>query len=118
MKSFILVRDVLEARDLEGSDPFVVHKDNFESVYGENTGGDLDLVLFLHADLTHPLLYKFIEDYRGSVRVYSTKADDRVFLSRFSDIRAHISFVTEEIKPGTPWTSTFNSIKKILRART
>jgi hypothetical protein len=118
LKSFILVQDVLEAQQLEGSDPYVVHKDNVMDVYGENSGGDLSLVFFLHANLQLSLLYKFVEEYQGDLKVYATHAQDLVFLARFSDIQSTLSFSREEMPPSSPWAKDLRSIKALMRPPT
>lgn len=117
MKTFILVQDVLEAQQLENGEPYVVHKDNLQDVYGENTGGDLDLVFFLHPNLRLALLYKFIEEYQGNLRVYATHAQDLVFLSRFSDIQANLTFSREEVSGGIPWAKDLKALKTLMRVK-
>jgi len=115
LKSFILVRDVLEAQQIHGSDPFVVHRGNFLDVYGENTGSDLDLVFYLHPDLPLCLLYKFIEDYEGSVIVYSSHANDLVFLARFSSITSTATHERGDLPPTSAWSKNFYEVRRLVR---
>lgn len=123
MKTLVVVRDILDAEKHLGYPPTVIHPENLLDVYSENQGGSVDLVFFVQAEVKLPLLYKFVEDYEGSLTVYLSDAKDLVFVSRFSQVTVFQSYSqsysqsytrSELVKPYS-WADQVKDLKKVLR---